>query len=157
MCLPPAPVAWRSKSSVAAGLRDGFGRGLALVGQDHLRRAVLREHDRPGAANIGLIDTVARYALDADYHVVVEGILYADHRGSTYGFYLDVPLEETLARHATKHRAEEYGEAEMRSWYREQRPYDSQCASFSPATQPTMPRSNRSLSQPTGSPPKTMA
>ncbi|MDW6065111.1 kinase [Streptomyces sp. FXJ1.4098] len=119
------------KSSVAAGLRDGFGRGLALVGQDHLRRVVLREHDRPGAANIGLIDTVARYALDAGYHVVVEGILYADHygdmlarlradhRGPTYGFYLDVPLEETLARHATKPQAEEYGEAEMRSWYRE--------------------------------------
>lgn len=119
------------KSSVAAGLRDGFGRGLALVGQDNLRRVVLREHDRPGAANIGLIDTVARYALDAGYHVVVEGILYADHygamlarlradhRGPTYGFYLDVPLEETLARHATKPQAEEYAETEMRSWYRE--------------------------------------
>lgn len=45
------------KSSVAAGLRDRFGRGLAVVGQDNLRRTVLRERDRPGAANIGLIDT----------------------------------------------------------------------------------------------------
>ncbi|MER7792390.1 AAA family ATPase [Streptomyces sp. NPDC097640] len=119
------------KSSVAAGIRERFGRGLALVAQDHLRRVVLRERDRPGAANIGLIDTVARYALDAGYHVVVEGILYADHfgdmlarlradhRGRTYGFYLDVPFEETLARHATKPQAREYGEAELRSWYRE--------------------------------------
>jgi chloramphenicol 3-O-phosphotransferase len=57
------------KSSVAAGIRDRFGRGLALVGQDNLRRVVLRERDRPGAANIGLIDTVARHALDAGYHV----------------------------------------------------------------------------------------
>lgn len=61
------------KSSVAAGLRERFGRGLALVAQDNLRRIVLRERDRPGAANIGLIDTVARYALDAGYHVVLEG------------------------------------------------------------------------------------
>lgn len=53
------------KSSVAAGLRDSFGRGLAVVGQDNLRRTVLRERDRPGAANIGLIDLTARYALDA--------------------------------------------------------------------------------------------
>jgi hypothetical protein len=43
------------KSSVAAGLRDRFGRGLALVGRDNLRRIVLR------GANIVLIDTVARY------------------------------------------------------------------------------------------------
>ncbi|MEV5433999.1 kinase [Streptomyces sp. NPDC052701] len=118
------------KSSVAAGIRDRFGRGLALVGQDNLRRIVLRERDRPGAANIGLIDTVARYALDAGYHVVVEGILHAghygdmlarlrqDHRGGTYGYYLDVPFEETLARHATKPAMPGVGEAELRSWYR---------------------------------------
>ncbi|MEU1179938.1 AAA family ATPase [Streptomyces sp. NPDC005820] len=119
------------KSSVAAGLRDRFGRGLALVGQDHLRRIVLRERDRPGAANIGLIDTVARYSLDAGYHVVLEGILYADrygdmlarlrtdHRGPTHAYYLHVPMEETLARHATKPIAHEVGEAELRDWYRE--------------------------------------
>lgn len=69
------------KSSVAAGLRTRFGRGLALVGQDNLRRTVLRERDQPGAANIGLIDLTARYALDAGFHVVIEGILYAEHYG----------------------------------------------------------------------------
>ncbi|MER5547818.1 AAA family ATPase [Streptomyces sp. CG4] len=118
------------KSSVAAGVRDRFGRGLALVEQDHLRRVVLRERDRPGAANIGLIDTVARYALDAGYHVVVEGILYADrygdmlarlradHRGPTHGYYLDVPFDETLARHATKQIAGQVTEADLRDWYR---------------------------------------
>ncbi|WP_327250170.1 AAA family ATPase [Streptomyces sp. NBC_01320] len=119
------------KSSVAAGLRERFGRGLALVGQDNLRRIVLRERDRPGAANIGLIDLTARYALDAGYHVVVEGILYADrygemlaqlradHRGPTHGYYLDVPFIETLARHATKPIANDVGEEALRDWYRE--------------------------------------
>ncbi|MFH8901077.1 kinase [Streptomyces coeruleorubidus] len=118
------------KSSVAAGLREEFGRGLALVAQDNLRRVVLREHDVPGAANIGLIDTVARYALDAGFHVVVEGILYADryggmlgrlradHRGATHHYYLDVPFGETLARHATKPIADEVDEARLRDWYR---------------------------------------
>lgn len=118
------------KSSVAAGLREKFGRGLALVGQDNLRRVVLRERDRPGAANIGLIDLTARYALDAGYHVVVEGLLYADrygdmlarlradHRGPTHGYYLDVPFDETLARHATKPIADEVTEAQLRDWYR---------------------------------------
>lgn len=118
------------KSTIAAAIRDRFGRGLALVGQDNLRRVVLRERDRPGAPNIGLIDTIARYSLDAGYHVVVEGILRADHygamlarlhtdhRGPTHGYYLDIPLQETLARHATKPQADEYGERELRDWYR---------------------------------------
>ncbi|MDQ1041144.1 putative kinase [Streptomyces sp. V3I8] len=119
------------KSSVAAGIRDRFGRGLAVVGQDNLRRIVLRERDRPGAANIGLIDLTARYALNAGYHVIVEGILYtdhygdmlaqlrADHRGPTHGYYLHVPFEQTLARHATKPIASEVGEPQLREWYRE--------------------------------------
>lgn len=118
------------KSSVAAGLRDRFGRGLALVEQDNLRRVVLRERDRPGGANIGLIDAVARYALNAGYHVVLEGLLYADrygdmlarlredHRGPTRGYYLDVPFAETLLRHAGKPIAHEVGEADLRAWYR---------------------------------------
>ena len=118
------------KSSVAAALRERFGRGLAIVGQDNLRRIVLRERDRPGAANIGLIDLTARYALNAGYHVVVEGILYADHygdmltrlradhRGRTHGYYLDVPFDETLARHATKPIADDVNETQLRDWYR---------------------------------------
>jgi hypothetical protein len=44
-------------------------------------RPCSRREDRPGAANIGLIDLTARYVLDAGYHVVVEGILYADRYG----------------------------------------------------------------------------
>ncbi|MFJ6782742.1 AAA family ATPase [Streptomyces yangpuensis] len=122
------------KSSVAAGIRDRFGRGLALVGQDNLRRTVLRERDVPGGANIGLIDTVARYALDAGYHVVVEGILYADrygamlagllgdHRGVSRCYYLDVPIEETLTRHASKADPDllaQVTELQLRDWYRE--------------------------------------
>lgn len=118
------------KSSIASGLRERFGRGLALVGQDNLRRTVLRERDRPGAANIGLIDAVARYSLDAGYHVVLEGILYADHygpmlqrlledhRGRTHCYYLDIDFAETVRRHATKPQADEYGEVELRDWYR---------------------------------------
>ncbi|WP_326778216.1 kinase [Streptomyces sp. NBC_01445] len=122
------------KSSVAAGIRDRFGRGLALVGQDNLRRMVLRERDVAGGKNIGLIDTVARYSLDAGYHVVVEGIMYADrygpmledlvgeHRGVSRCYYLDVPLAETFARHATKPDLDyltQVTEQHLQGWYRE--------------------------------------
>ncbi|MFC8449335.1 AAA family ATPase [Kitasatospora sp. NPDC057223] len=118
------------KTSIATGIRRRYGRGIALVGQDTMRRSVLRERDVPGAANIDLISTVARYALDAGYHVIVEGILYADHygdmlealardhRGRSRCYYLDVDFAETLRRHATKPQADEYGETQLRDWYR---------------------------------------
>ena len=96
----------------------------------------MREHDVPGAANIRLIDLInltARYALDHGYHVIIEGIMYADrygamltqlradHVGQTASYYFDIEFNETVERHATKTQAAEYGEAEMASWYH---PYD---------------------------------
>ncbi|MGH3164961.1 MAG: AAA family ATPase [Trebonia sp.] len=120
------------KSAVAAEIRRRRGaRDLAIVGQDHLRRVVLRERDEPGGANIALIELTARFALEHGYHTIVEGILYAahyadmlsvlvsGHAGRTRCYYLDVPFDETVRRHATKSQAAQYGPAEMRSWYRE--------------------------------------
>jgi predicted kinase len=119
------------KSAIAAEIRSRFGRGIAIVSQDYLRRTVLKERDCPDGANIGLIDLVARYTLDHHLHTIIDGILYAahyadmlaalreDHRGASLFFYLDVPFEETMRRHATKPQASEYGRAEMSTWYRE--------------------------------------
>jgi predicted kinase len=118
------------KSAVANRVRERAGRGIAIVGQDLMRRQVLWEKDAPDGLNIGLIDTVARYALDYGYHVIIEGILKShrygamlqslrdDHRGHSSFFYWDLSFEETLRRHATKPQATEYGEVEMRPWFR---------------------------------------
>jgi hypothetical protein len=99
------------------------------VSLDNLRRIVLREHDRPQAANIGLIGLTCRYALGHGFHTVLEGILYSAHYGEMlaglreeYGdrsswWFLDVPFEETVARHASKPQAAEYGRAELEQWW----------------------------------------
>ena len=117
------------KSSVSHALRDAFGRGLAWVSQDLIRRIILKEKDAPGGVNIGLIDQVARYCLDHGQQVVLDGILYADryeetlaglnrdHLGSSHFYYLDVSLDETLRRHATRPQANEFGPDDMRGWY----------------------------------------
>ena len=119
------------KSTIAAGIRAKGGPGIAIVGQDHLRRVVLKDKDKPGAANIGLIDLVTRYALDHGYITVLEGILYAthygemltrlrdDHPGRSLFYYMDVPFEGTLRRHATKPQSSEYGRSEMSGWWRD--------------------------------------
>jgi predicted kinase len=118
------------KSTVAKALREICGRGVAWVSQDLIRRIILKEKDRPGGANIGLIDQVARYSLESGYHVVLDGIFYADryepmltglasdHLGVSRFYYLDVSLEETLRRHVTRPQAAELGPSEMHDRYR---------------------------------------
>jgi predicted kinase len=118
------------KSTIARALRESCGRGMAWVAQDLIRRTILWEKDRPGGVSIGLIDQVARYSLDHGYHVILDGILYADryetmlrelgrdHRGRSGFYYLDVSIDETIRRHATRPQASEFGPGEMRDWYR---------------------------------------
>jgi len=119
------------KSTVARALREADGgRGVAWVSQDLIRRVILREKDRPGGVNIGLIDQVTRYSLDHGYHVILDGILYADryepmlaainrdHLGLSRFYYLDISMQESLRRHATRPQAAEFGPDHMREWYR---------------------------------------
>src|SRR5665647_2717057 len=95
------------KTTLARRLRAGIP-DLAIVSQDVVRREILGTRDVADNPSIGLIDLVARYALDRGRHVVVEGILnaprygamlralVADHRGTSRAYVMDVPFEETL-------------------------------------------------------------
>jgi hypothetical protein len=78
---------------------------------------------------IDLIEQIVEFALSRNYDVILEGILYFPRYGEmlkrlvskcphNYFFYFDVSFEETLNRHATKQNAHEFGETEMREWYK---------------------------------------
>ena len=122
------------KSALAAAVRAARPRGVAIVGHDQLRREILHVRDYPGTPAAGFVDLSARYALDCGLHTVVEGILHdeiyggllrqliTDHRGLSRCYRYDVSFEETLRRHATKPKAAEFGEAEMRQWWRDADP-----------------------------------
>jgi len=118
------------KSTVARTLQDRQARRLAVVSQDVLRRGVLRVPDEPDNPAVGLVDVVARFALDRGMHVVVEGImpgrlygsmltsLAADHAGTTRFFRFDLPFDETLRRHDARG-CQDFGEHELRQWWRD--------------------------------------
>jgi hypothetical protein len=119
------------KSALAAAVRAARPRGVAVLGQDVLRRQILHVPDGPGALSVPYLDLSARFALDHGLHVVVEGILHAevygdvlrglvdDHVGVSRCYRYELPFEETVRRHATKGAtAQEFGEREMRSWWR---------------------------------------
>ncbi len=110
-------------------MREVSDRKTATVEQDYLRRFVLKEKETEGANNIDLIEQTVEFALGRGYDVILEGILYFPRYGDmlrrlvskcpdNYFFYLDVSLDETLKRHLTKPDAHEFGEKEMRQWYK---------------------------------------
>ncbi len=120
------------KSSIAKRLRSIFSKEkTALVEQGYLRRHVLGETGKGGDDNVDLIELVVRFSLNNNYLTILEGIMATEYYGemikrlsdidskNTHIFYLDISLDETLKRHITKPNSHEFGETELREWYRE--------------------------------------
>lgn len=118
------------KTSVADAVRERHGRGMAVLGQDVMRRTLLWEkRDLPGGLAPEFITHSAGFLLDAGWPVIVEGILsaatcgpalrrlIAAHRGRTLVYYLRVELAETFARHVTRPEATQFSTTDMASWY----------------------------------------
>lgn len=111
-------------------LSRGLARQVALVEQDYFRRIVLKEKEAEGSNNLELLRQTVLFCLGQGYDVVLEGILWSGRyrellselvaaADAAYLFYLDVSFPETLRRHQTKPNAHEFGELEMREWFRE--------------------------------------
>ncbi|MBL6279708.1 kinase [Micromonospora fiedleri] len=119
------------KTTTAEEVRRRFGRGAALLEQDHLRRTVLGEHDSSHVDPVApaFIAATARTALDLGYHVILEGILHTeryasalhqlitDHPGPASVFYLDVSFDETVRRHRNRSEPVPVTPAQMHQWY----------------------------------------
>ncbi|BCJ41841.1 hypothetical protein GCM10010168_75290 [Actinoplanes ianthinogenes] len=118
------------KTTAAREVRRRYGRGCALIEQDHLRRIILREHDSgPDPVAPAFIATMARAALDGGYHVVLEGILWtgrygpavreliAAHPGPAAAYFLDVSFDETVRRHLSRPEPIPVTADQMREWY----------------------------------------
>jgi len=119
------------KSTVAAAVRAARPVGsVAIIGQDVIRRSILGTGEDQGGHPIRLTDLIARDLLDHGVDVVIEGILnaawytdmllelVADHRGVSRSYIWDLSFDETVRRHETKPIATEFGEAELRAWWR---------------------------------------
>ncbi|MGC5033971.1 AAA family ATPase [Micromonospora sp. DT229] len=75
------------------------------------------------------IASTARAALDAGYHVILEGILdshghstilrrlIAEHPGPSTVFYFDVSFDETVRRHLSRREPIPVAADQMRQWY----------------------------------------
>ncbi len=118
------------KSTTAKMLQRKFGRGTLVIPQDTVRREMLWVKDETGTIAVSLLIELAKYGKQNCKIVIVEGILYSDlymelfevlklEFKNIYAYYYDIPFEETLIRHQTKPSCIQFGENEMKCWWRE--------------------------------------
>ena len=120
------------KSSVAIALQQKFGSNTMLLSHDRIRMDVLHVWGAVGVEkSLPLMIQLLKYGWVNSEVTILEGILdsvqyrnlfdtavrcYGEH---IYAYYYDLPFEETLRRHATKPNCHDFGEPEMRRWWRE--------------------------------------
>ncbi len=119
------------KTTVARQLQRKLGRGTLLISQDAVRREMLFVRDEPGNMAITLLINLIEYGRKNCKCVILEGILYSnyyqrlfdsiisEYNSNIYAYYFDIPFEETLIRHKTKPNSNEFGEEEMKRWWRD--------------------------------------
>lgn len=118
------------KSTIAKALQKRFGYGTMLISQDMIRREMLYVRDGANTKAISLSMDLINYGKENCDIIILEGILNAswykelfemiqqefEHR--IYAYYFDLSFEETLIRHQQKPNRNDFGEAEMRDWWK---------------------------------------
>ena len=120
------------KTSVAKALQEKFGPNTMLISHDMIRMNILHvwgavgiEKSRP------LLIELLKYGRQNSEITILEGILDSneyyllfetavkEYGENIFAYYYDLPFEETLKRHSTKPNRNDFGENDMRRWWRE--------------------------------------
>lgn len=57
--------------------------------------------------------------MDSEYYTPLFQTALEEYGSNIFAFYYDLPFEETLLRHNTKPNKAEFGEQDMRRWWKE--------------------------------------
>ena len=121
------------KTTLAKLLQDRCGPNTMRLSHDMVRMEILHVWGKEGIErSLPLMMTLLRYGREHSPVTILEGILVAEEYAplfreaqalyggeNIFAYYYDLPFGETLRRHATKPNREDFGEAEMRRWWRE--------------------------------------
>lgn len=118
------------KTSAAKSLQKRFGRNTMLISQDIIRREMLWVKGDSGT-DIPLLIYLLKYGKQNSDVTILEGILDAEfykplfetavkeYGLNIFAYYYDLTFEETLLRHNTKPNRFDFGEEDMRRWWKE--------------------------------------
>ena len=119
------------KTTVARKLQKKFGYNTMLISQDEIRRNMLWVKDGIDTKALPLMIELLKYGNEHSEIVILEGIMYEEwynplfrvakelYGENVHSYYFDIPFEETVRRHQTRSKNQEFGEEQMREWWRE--------------------------------------
>ena len=120
------------RTAVAKKLQEKFGSNTMLISHDMVRKQILHVWSREGVEKSQpLMIELMKYGKRNSEITIMEGILpsqdYAqlfeaaveEYGSNIYSYYWDIPFEETLRRHGTKPNRNDFGEDDMRRWWKE--------------------------------------
>lgn len=117
------------KTSVAKALQEKFGENTMLISQDTIRREMLRAKDGADTKALPLMTELLKYGRRNSPVTILEGIMVAEwymplfetaikeFGSEIYAYYYDLPFGETVARHGTRDKRNEFGAEDMRRWW----------------------------------------
>ena len=120
------------KTTVAKILQEKFGSNTMLISHDMVRMQILHVWSKEGIEKSQpLMIELLKYGKRHSEITIMEGVLpskeYAplfeaaveEYGNNIYSYYWDIPFEETLIRHSTKPNCNDFGEEDMRRWWKE--------------------------------------
>lgn len=120
------------KTVVAKKLQEKFGPNTMRLSHDMIRMEILHVWGNEGnIKSEPLMINLLKYGWKNSEITILEGILPANeyHRlfeyaleefgKNIFAYYYDLPFEEILLRHNTKPNRNEFGETDMRRWWKE--------------------------------------
>lgn len=120
------------KTTVAKMLQEKFGPNTMLISHDMVRMQILHVWSAEGVRkSLPLMIALLRYGRRNSEITILEGILPSEdykplfeaaleeYGENIFSYYYDISFEETLRRHQTKPNRDEFGEADMRRWWKE--------------------------------------
>ncbi len=120
------------KTTVAKMLQEKFGPNTMLISHDIVRMQILHVWSAEGVRkSLPLMIELLRYGRRNSEITILEGILPSEdykplfeaaleeYGENIFSYYYDISFEETLRRHQTKPNRDEFGEADMRRWWKE--------------------------------------
>lgn len=120
------------KTSVAKTLQEKFGPNTMLLSHDMIRMQILHVWGAEGhIKSEPLMINLLKYGRENSEITIMEGILPSkeyhklfetaveEYGQNIFAYYYDLPFEETLLRHSTKPNRNDFGESDMKRWWKE--------------------------------------
>lgn len=134
------------KSTISNELLKRCHQPTLLVGEDKLRKMFSDHRNTPHPSSRRLAMEAINIGLEDGYNVIYQGILNAKsgefrpeemlklHPKETYFFYLDVNFNETVKRHRSRHKRNEFDSSAMKRWWEYSSPLNHELEILIPET-----------------------